>query len=63
MTRQRRWQIKHKEMGLCHQCSEPAVISMLCLKHAIAKRELERKRVGYKRRNNSLTYRLEKKLA
>ena len=35
MSRQRRYQLRHKAAGLCCQCREPAVPGMvLCLKHA-----------------------------
>ena len=31
--RQRKYQIKHREQGLCKKCTEPAVSSGLCLAH------------------------------
>lgn len=52
VSRQRKYQLRKKRAGMCVLCGEPAVTAMHCLKHAIAKRELDRKRY------NSLTYRL-----
>ena len=58
VSRQREWQIRHRQAGLCILCSKPAVTKMYCLEHAIQARERERKARGCKRRFRSLTYRL-----
>lgn len=58
ISKQRRWQIRHRQQGLCTLCSEPAVTSTYCLKHAIRVRERKRKELGCKKRIRSLTYRL-----
>ena len=58
ISRQREWQIRHREQGLCILCSDRAVTRMYCLKHAVLARERERKARGCKRRFRSLTYRL-----
>lgn len=59
VSRQRRWQIKKQQEGLCIICAQPAVTNYHCLKHAVQKREARRRQSGSVRRNNSLTYRLE----
>lgn len=63
MSRQRRWQLKHKKLGLCILCQSPLATSAYCLKHAIANRERTRKLKPRKMRYNSLTYRLTKQPA
>ena len=63
ISRQRKWQMRRQADGLCVLCGEPAVTMDRCLKHAVAKRELARKRLGCKRKNNSLTRRLQKEAA
>lgn len=35
MSKQRIWQIKNKEKGLCTQCTSPAVNKSFCEKHRI----------------------------
>jgi hypothetical protein len=61
LSRQRRYQLRHQAEGLCHLCSEPAVASFRCLRHAIYHREFARTHRGAIRRNlESLTYRLER---
>lgn len=52
VSRQRKWQLRKQSKGLCILCGEPLATATYCLKHAIAHRELKR------RRYNSLTYRL-----
>lgn len=52
VSRQRKWQLRRKKENRCQICGQPSVTAMHCLKHAIEKREYERKRY------NSLTYRL-----
>lgn len=57
---QRRYQLRHARDGLCEKCSQPAVMSGVCLKHAIKAREYQHKHRNCKRRLNSKSYRLEK---
>lgn len=62
LSRQRRWQLRKVANGLCHICGKKAVMSMLCLKHAVVQRETRRKKMGYmKRRKRCKTYQLQKK--
>lgn len=60
MSRQRRYQLRHKREGVCTHCKEQAVMGGMCLRHAIYRREYLRKKLGCKKRLNSLSYRLEK---
>ena len=57
-SRQRAWQLRHIDKGLCINCSNVAVAGNLCLDHALKKRERQRLRRGSKKRYHSLTYRL-----
>jgi|APCry1669189204_1035204.scaffolds.fasta_scaffold80865_1 hypothetical protein len=59
ISRQRRWQLQKQKEGKCIICGEDAVTSRYCLKHAIIRREQQRARFGCRKRNKSLTYRLE----
>lgn len=59
LSRQRKWQIKQKEKGLCHLCPKKRVTATWCLEHSIKYREYQRKKLGSKRINNSLSRRLE----
>ena len=59
ISRQRKWQLQKQKEGKCIICGEDAVTSRYCLKHAIIRREQQRARFGCRKRNNSLTYRLE----
>jgi len=49
LSRQRLWQLKHKELGLCKHCSQPAEGKKFCPQHreanrgSASKRELARK--------------------
>lgn len=52
VSRQRKYQLRKKQSGMCIICGKPRATAMHCLEHAIAHRERERKRY------NSLTYRL-----
>lgn len=64
-SRQYRWQQRKRRFRQCIICAEPIpkeLGSFLCLKHAIAKRERQRKLVGAGKRYKSATYRLEEKL-
>ena len=60
VSRQRAYQLRHEALGLCLLCSKPVVTKAHCLKHAIAAREQQRKRMGHVRKNKSITRRLEK---
>jgi hypothetical protein len=60
VSRARKHQLRMVRDGRCMICGKPAMISGLCLKHRIARRENARKRLGRKRRSyNALSYRLE----
>ena len=63
ISRQRKWQLRRQAAGLCILCGDKAVVSVHCLKHAIAQREQARKQFGCKRKNNSLTRRIQKQVA
>ena len=58
MSKQRKWQLRQLKNGCCPICGEPAE-GGLCLRHMVMAREKQRERVGAKRRNKSLSYRLE----
>lgn len=61
MSRQRKWQLRHKARGLCVQCNQPAVSKSFCLKHLIAAREESRRRLGAtKRHTGAHSYKLSK---
>jgi len=62
ISRQQRWQLRQKKKGRCHICNKKRKVGSYCLAHAIYVRERQRKIQGSKRRNNSKTYQLEKKL-
>src|SRR5207245_4843139 len=47
----RRYQLRHKQAGLCMACPLPAVSKQFCAKHAVAAREQQRARLKSKRRN------------
>jgi len=57
MSKQLKYQRQHKAQGLCIYCKQPAYLkkngslAVFCWDHAIRKRELQRKRCGFKRRN------------
>jgi hypothetical protein len=51
ISRARRYQLRHKQAGLCMVCSLPAVSKQYCAKHAVAAREQQRARLKHKRRN------------
>lgn len=46
VSRQRRNQIARNRAGLCQYCTEPLFTTTFCHRHAIAARELARKRKG-----------------
>lgn len=56
---QRIYQMRQAARGLCSLCPEKAVVSGFCLEHAVKKREYQRRKLGSKRRNNAITYRLQ----
>ena len=59
MTRQRQWQIKQKQLGLCAKCNQPAAIHakgkrsgtnyVFCLMHLDELRERNRARTHFER--------------
>jgi hypothetical protein len=51
ISRARRYQLRHKQAGLCMVCPMPAITKNYCAKHAIAAREQQRARMKFKRRN------------
>jgi hypothetical protein len=61
-SRQRIYQMRNIARGCCMVCGKPAATSILCLEHAVKKREQMRVRRWCGKRMNSLTYRLEKEL-
>ena len=62
ISRQRIYQLRHRDAGLCIKCNSKAVTSGFCLVHAVQNRELMRERQGHVKRISSKTYRLEAKL-
>jgi hypothetical protein len=62
VSHQRKSQLRMRRDGRCMKCGEPMVMRGLCLKHWIANRERQRKKLGCKRRYlNALSYKLEAK--
>jgi len=58
VSRQRAWQIKQRELGLCWKCGNPAV-GALCLRHTKLERERQRNLRGWSKRNkDSLSYQI-----
>jgi hypothetical protein len=51
ISRARRYQLRHKQAGLCMVCPLPTVSKQYCAKHAAAARERQRARTKFKRRN------------
>ena len=68
-SRQIKWQKERRAKGLCIICSGPGAVhekgkrvgqrSQYCKKHLIAKREMQRKTLGSKKRHNSISYQLD----
>jgi len=58
LSRQRKYQLRHRDAGLCIKCNNKAVTGGCCLVHAIQNRELMRGRVGSVKRIQGKTYRL-----
>lgn len=52
VSRQREWQLKMREQGLCWKCASPAIGS-LCPKHLKRERERQRRLRGWKKRNRT----------
>lgn len=65
LSRQARWQQKHKRLGLCHSCKKKALDeSIFCDDHLVRSREYYRAKLKAKRRyRNALSYKLKKKAA
>ena len=59
ISRQRRYQLRHAEAGLCLRCSRKAVLGQLCLNHAVSTRERARAKHGCKKRINARSYKME----
>jgi len=51
ISRARRYQLRHKQAGLCMVCPMPVISKNYCAKHAVAAREQQRARMKFKRRN------------
>jgi len=62
LSRQRKYQLRHVDKGLCIKCDDVAITGGCCLKHAVQNRELVRIRMGHVKRFNGKTYRLEAQL-
>lgn len=61
ISRQRKYQLRMKRAGRCQMCGAEAIHSSLCREHLVRARERLRKKLGCRgRRNNSLSYRIEK---
>jgi hypothetical protein len=62
ISRQRKYQLRQERDGRCSLCGEPALSASLCRKHLVRRREVQRKRRGYKRRyTNAFSYKLTSK--
>lgn len=59
VSKQRKYQLRKARDKRCHLCGQPSAGKTFCLKHMVERRERQRKLRGNKRRNNSLSYRLE----
>ncbi len=62
VSRQRKWQLRKQKLVHCRICGAPAISGMYCLEHMVALRERQRARLGSKKRNNSISYRLQQEL-
>ena len=50
VSRQRKWQLRQKQKGLCQKCSKPAApASVFCIRHMVAHRVAARRRYEPKR--------------
>jgi len=59
-SRQRRYQLRHVEKGLCIYCCNKIVMGKVCLVHAVQQRERQRTRLKCRHRLRSKSYRMEK---
>ncbi len=59
LSRQRKYQLRHRDKGLCIKCNDKAITGGCCLKHAVQNRELIRERNGHVKRIAGKTYALE----
>lgn len=53
ISRQRVYQLRHEADGLCRLCSAKAVVGRLCLPHAVAKRESQKRKTSATRQRKS----------
>ena len=57
ISRQRKYQLRHKRDGRCETCGDPAFRGTArCIKHLVKARENQRKKYGCKRRYNTVSY-------
>ena len=63
VSKQRKWQLRKLTAGKCLRCGAPLATATHCLKHAIKRREHERKKRGFTRRRllYAISYQLEEK--
>ena len=60
ISRQLKYQREHIRLGLCRYCASKLATKNYCLHHAVKVRERQRKSKKRIRRNQSITYRLER---
>lgn len=65
VSRQRIWQLKREAQGVCRYCSGKVHKNGKCYKHwaitTVANREYQRRKGGWKRRYNSMSYHLKQR--
>ena len=61
ISRQRRWQMRKAEKGLCILCGEKTVNNWHCLEHMVYMRDWQARRDGSKKKLNCMSRRLEGK--
>ena len=60
LSRQRLWQLRRKQLGLCPQCGHPVSPPLVsCLACGVKRRERKRRWMGCVKINNSITRRME----
>jgi hypothetical protein len=59
VSRQRKKQLRWHRDGRCEICGEPCAPYILCVRHAVYRRELAHRQAGCTRRNNTQSYRRE----